>query len=132
MPTGTAPRYSSPYAHTLGVEWVNDGARNVLHMPYGKHLIGRPSFLHGGALAGMVELAAWFTLTEALSGKPGTVFKPISISVDFLRGGKMVETHAAATITRLGRRLAIVESWAWQEDEASPNVRAGLKFLIVR
>ncbi|MDB5700795.1 MAG: PaaI family thioesterase [Sphingomonadales bacterium] len=130
-------RYASPYAKTLGAEWVRDVAntiadRKVLHMPFGDHLLGRPSFLHGGAITGMVELAAWFTLSDALADEPAAAFKPISVSIDFLRGGKMVETRATAKIIRLGRRLAILEARGWQEDEASPIVRGDLKFLITR
>lgn len=123
----------SPYAKTLGVRRVRETDREILAMSYGDHLLGRPGFLHGGAITGLVENAAWFMLRDLLDREEGTAtFKPITITVDFLRGGKTVETYAAAKIIRMGRRLAVVEAWGWQEDEASPIVRADLKFLIVR
>lgn len=123
----------SPYANTLGVRRVHEPDREILAMPFDDHLVGRPGFLHGGAITGLVENAAWFMLRDLLDREGGTAtFKPITIAVDFLRGGKTVETYAAARIVRMGRRLAVVEAWGWQEDEASPIVRADLKFLIVR
>jgi uncharacterized protein (TIGR00369 family) len=122
----------SPYADSLGIRRVSESDREILAMPFGDHLIGRPGFLHGGAITGLVENAAWFMLRDALGREGGPVFKPITITVDFLRGGKTIETYAAAKIIRLGRRLAVVEAWGWQENEASPIVRADLKFLIVR
>jgi uncharacterized protein (TIGR00369 family) len=122
----------SPYAEALGIERRADGDREILAMPFGDHLVGRPGFLHGGAMTGLVECAAWFLLRDTLGGEGGSAFKPITVAVDFLRGGKTVETYAAAQIIRLGRRLAVVEAWGWQDDEASPIVRADLKFLIVR
>jgi uncharacterized protein (TIGR00369 family) len=122
----------SPYADSLGIRRVSESDREILVMPFGDHLIGRPGFLHGGAITGLVENAAWFMLRDALGREGGPVFKPITITVDFLRGGKTIETYAAAKIIRLGRRLAVVEAWGWQENEASPIVRADLKFLIVR
>jgi uncharacterized protein (TIGR00369 family) len=120
---------ASPYAEALGVKRTKDGDREILAMPFGDHLIGRPGFLHGGAISGLTECAAWFMLGDTLDDAS---FKPITVTVDFLRGGKMVETYATARIIRLGRRLAVVEAWGWQEDEASPIVRADLKFLITR
>jgi uncharacterized protein (TIGR00369 family) len=127
-----SPEYASPYAEALGLKRRQDGTRKILAMPFGEHLLGRPGFLHGGAISGLVECAGWFLLRDTLGGEGGSAFKPINVAVDFLRGGKTVETYAAAKITRLGRRLAVVEAWSWQEDEASPIVRADLKFLIVR
>jgi uncharacterized protein (TIGR00369 family) len=122
----------SPYADALGIRRVRESDREILAMPFGDHLIGRPGFLHGGAISGLVENAAWFMLRDALGLEAPPIFKPITITVDFLRGGKTIETYAAAKIIRLGRRLAVVEAWGWQEEEASPIVRADLKFLIVR
>lgn len=123
----------SPYANALGVKRIREPEREILAMPFGDHLVGRPGFLHGGAITGLVENAAWFMLRDMLDREDGAAtFKPITITVDFLRGGKTVETYAAANIVRMGRRLAVVEAWGWQEDEASPIVRADLKFLIVR
>ena len=58
--------------------------------------------------------------------------KPINITCDFLRGGAAHDTFAAATITRLGRRVANVEAHAWQTDRTKPIATAQLNLLLRR
>ena len=122
--------FSSPYARTLGLTLSRDGGRAVVTMPPGNGVSGRPGFLHGGAISGLLEYAAWVTLTDTLSG--AETIKPISITVDFMRGGKMEDAYASAEIVRAGRRIANVIATAWQDDPAKPIASANLKFLIVR
>lgn len=126
------PPLASPYAATLGIAARAEGGRVVLTMPFKDTLLGRPGFLHGGAITGLLENAAWANLRAALAEEPGVQLKPIAITVDFLRGGKTVETFASARIARLGRRVAIVEAFAWQEEETKPIASADLKLLVVR
>ena len=97
-------------------------------MPFADGLLGRPGFLHGGAIAGLLENTAWVTVLEALPDDAR--IKPISVTVDFLRGGAMVETHAEAEIVRLGRRIANVIVTAWQDDRSRPIATANLKMMI--
>jgi uncharacterized protein (TIGR00369 family) len=126
---------TSPYARTLGLTRNEDGARIILSMPWIDTLMGRPGFLHGGAIAGLLENAAWANVFAALGcadDSGGATLKPIAITVDFLRGGKAEETHASARIVRLGRRVAVVHAYAWQEDEGKPIASADLKLLVVR
>jgi len=123
--------FSSPYARLLGLTHARVGERIVVTMPYGDGVLGRPGFLHGGAIAGLLENAAWVTVLAALEADPAKI-KPIAITVDFLRGGRMVEAHASAQIVRLGRRIANVVATAWQDDEAKPIASANLKLLLVR
>jgi uncharacterized protein (TIGR00369 family) len=118
--------FKSPYAITLGLR--RDGARVV--MPFADGLMGRPGFLHGGAIAGLLENAAWVTVLAALPAD--ATIKPISVTVDYLRGGAMVDTCAEAEIVRLGRRIANVLVTAWQEDRAKPIATANLKMMIER
>jgi uncharacterized protein (TIGR00369 family) len=124
------PEFSSPYARTLGLTLSRETGRALITMAPGEGVSGRPGFLHGGAISGLLDYAAWVTLIDALAGE-GRI-KPISITVDFMRGGKLEDAHAAAQIVRLGRRIANVVATAWQEDEAKPIASANLKFLIVR
>ena len=105
-----------------------DGNRVV--MPFADGFTGRPGFLHGGAIAGLLENAAWVTVLDALP--EGATIKPVNITVDFLRGGGMIETHAEAEIVRLGRRIANVIVTAWQDDRAKPIATANLKMMIER
>ena len=49
-----------------------------------------------------------------------------------MRGGTAHETYAAATVTRLGKRVANVEAHAWQGDRAKPIAAAQLNVLLKR
>lgn len=122
--------FTSPYARTLGLTLSREDGHVVVTMPATTGTSGRPGFLHGGAIAGLLDYAAWATLLDALD--PNARIKPITIGVDFMRGGKMVEAYASATVTRLGRRIANVSATAWQDDEAKPIAAATLKFIIER
>jgi uncharacterized protein (TIGR00369 family) len=123
-----------PYAQALGIEaGRDDDGRIVLTMPFGPHVQGRPNFLHGGAIAGLLEIAAFATLWDALGEEDERPqAKPITVTTDYMRGGRERLTYAAATISRLGQRMANVESFAWQEDETKPIAAARMNFLLVR
>jgi uncharacterized protein (TIGR00369 family) len=99
-------------------------------MPIADGLLGRPGFLHGGAIAGLLENAAWVAVLDAIPDDAR--IKPITVTVDYLRGGAMAETYAEAQIVRLGRRIANVLVTAWQEDRAKPIATANLKMMIER
>jgi uncharacterized protein (TIGR00369 family) len=101
-------------------------------MPFAEQVIGRPGFLHGGAIAGLLEFAAFGALYQALGDEAGVTVKPINVSVDFMRGGVDHETRAAATVTRLGKRVANVEAHAWQQDRARPIAAARMNLLLRR
>jgi uncharacterized protein (TIGR00369 family) len=99
-------------------------------MPFADGLLGRPGFLHGGAISGLLENTAWVAVLSALPDN--AKIKPISVTVDFLRGGTMAETHAEAQIVRLGRRIANVIVTAWQDDRNKPIATANMKMMIER
>ena len=60
--------------------------------------------------------------------------KPVTVTVDFMRGGveKLGDTFAGAVIERLGKRIANVEAFAWQQDRARPIAAARINFLLER
>lgn len=126
-----------PYAALLGAElaFADDGTP-VMVMPFGEDVIGRPGFLQGGAISGLLEVAAIAALHHALQGEDGGGgggrIKPINVTVDFMRGGRDHETRAAGIITRLGTRVANVEAAAWQDDRARPIASARMNYLIER
>lgn len=121
-----------PYAELLGLSTRRSEAGELLWlMPFREQVVGRPGFLHGGAIAGLLEFAALGTLYEALGEEDVTV-KPINVTVDFMRGGTDRDTFAAATVTRLGNRVANVESVAWQQDRSRPIATAGMNLLLRR
>ena len=129
MPDG---QHLPPYARFLGVTARrSDEGELQFVMPFGDAVLGRPGFLHGGAIAGLLEFAAMGAIYEALDGAEAQV-KPVNVTVSFLRGGTSQETFAAATVTRLGKRVANVEAHAWQQDRAKPIASAQINMLLKR
>jgi acyl-coenzyme A thioesterase PaaI-like protein len=120
-----------PYAATLGA-WVERSAEGPLVvMPGGDHVRGRPGFVHGGALAGLLEIAALVALYDALGAERPRI-KPITVTVDFRRGAQLIETRAIGHVTRLGTRIANVDAVAWQGDRSKPVASAHLNVLLDR
>lgn len=122
-----------PYAQFLGIRTERSETGELLFvMPFGDVVLGRPGYLHGGAIAGLLEFAAFGALYEALGG-PGTAsVKPVNVTVQYMRGGTQHDTHAAALVTRLGNRVANVEAHAWQLDRDKPIAAAQLNILLRR
>lgn len=120
-----------PYADLLKlrIEERDDGPLFV--MPFHEDVVGRPGFLHGGAIAGLLEFAAFTTLKRAL-GDRKVVMKPITVTVDYMRGGMNRETFAGAAVERLGARIANVEAFAWQKNRAEPIASARLNILLAQ
>jgi uncharacterized protein (TIGR00369 family) len=111
---------------------IDEGEQGpLLVMPFDADVVGRPGFLHGGAIAGLLEFAAFTTLWRELDDDE-VVVKPITVTVDYMRGGTEHETYAAAVIERLGARIANVEAFAWQTDRSAPIATGRLNFLLER
>lgn len=122
-----------PYAELLGLSTRRGEAGELLWvMPFREEVVGRPGFLHGGAIAGLLEFAALGTLYDALGSEEGVTVKPINVSVQFTRGGVERETYAAGVVTRLGNRVANIEARAWQEDRSRPIASAQMNVLLRR
>lgn len=122
-----------PYARLLDLSIVPHDDDDLIVMPFSNDVLGRPGFLHGGAIAGMLEYAAFTALAKAL-GEESATMKPVTITVDYMRGGAepLGDTFAAAHIERLGKRIANVEALAWQQDRTRPIAAARINFLIER
>ncbi len=116
-----------PYAVMLGLERHGEGFR----MPFSPHLIGSPGRLHGGTLAGLMEIVANIAVSDALNDPTATI-KPVNVTVDYLREGAMEDSFAAAIIMRLGRRVANVRVETWQSDRSRVISTARMNLLIVR
>ena len=122
-----------PYAALLGLSTRREGDGTLLWvMPFREEVVGRPGYLHGGAIAGLLEFAALGTIYDALGEDSGTEAKPINVSVDFLRGGTDHDTFASAVVTRLGSRVANVEAHAWQKDRDRPIAAARMNLMLRR
>jgi len=122
-----------PYARLLDLSIMTRDDGDLVIMPFSNDVLGRPGFLHGGAIAGLLEFAAFTALAKALGGERAAM-KPVTITVDYMRGGAeaLGDTYAAALIERLGKRIANVEAFAWQQDRAKPIAAARINFLLER
>ena len=120
-----------PYARLLQLRTeIEDGVLRFV-MPFHDDVIGRPGFLHGGAIAGLLEFAA-FTALDRVLGDEQVIRKPVTVTVDYMRGGGRRDTYAEAVIERLGKRMANVEAFAWQGERERPIASARINFLLER
>ena len=120
-----------PYAQLLRLRVDDSDDELRLVMPFHEDVIGRPGYLHGGAIAGLLEFAAFMTLARAI-GDPAVSMKPSTVTVDYMRGGTPRDTFATAEIQRLGNRIANVEAIAWQTQRSNLIASARLNFLLER
>ncbi|BBP58005.1 PaaI family thioesterase [Pseudomonas sp. St316] len=121
---------SIPYAQLIGVECTRQGDDLLFRLPANKDNIGNPLLpaIHGGVIAGFMELAAAVHLLIA-TGTPG-IPKIIDFSLDYLRTGQFRDTYAKCQVWRQGRRVANVAITAWQGAEAEPIATARAHFKI--
>jgi uncharacterized protein (TIGR00369 family) len=119
-----------PYAQLLRLRTEQQGEALRFVMPFHDDVVGRPGFLHGGAIAGLLEFAAFTALSRAIGDD--VIRKPITVTVDYMRGGTPRDTYAEAVIERLGKRMANVEAFAWQGEPGRPIASARINFLLDR
>jgi uncharacterized protein (TIGR00369 family) len=119
-----------PYCAWLGLTARFEGDVLILDMPFDAKLIGNPILpaLHGGVIGSLLETAAivqtiWETGTAALP-------KPVDITIDYLRSGRAVTSHARAWLARQGRRVVSARAEMWQEDAAKPVASFRGHFLL--
>jgi len=119
-----------PYARFLGLTAALEDSQVIVTMKFGGHLIGNPALpaLHGGTLGALLESAAIFQLLW--SSETVLIPKTTTITVDYLRSARPIDTHARGIVTRQGRRVANVRCEAWQDDPANLVAAAGAHFLI--
>lgn len=121
-----------PYAEALGIGLDHDDNGNpVLFVDYSERVAGRPGYLHGGAMSGLMEMAAIAALRAELNRRGEAMkLKPVNVQVEFMRGGTEQRTFAMGKVTRAGRRVALVNAECWQDDPAKPIALAQMKVLL--
>jgi uncharacterized protein (TIGR00369 family) len=121
-----------PYAGFLGLTAAMQGDQLITTMRYGAHLIGNPALpaLHGGTLGALLESAAVFELL--FRSETVVLPKTITLTIDYLRSGAPVDTHARGVVTRPGRRVTNVRLEARQTDRGKPVATAHAVFLVKR
>lgn len=121
-----------PYADALGIGLDHDEDGNpVLFVDYSERVAGRPGYLHGGAMSGLMEMAAIAALQAELDRRGEAMkLKPVNVQVEFMRGGTEQRTFAMGKVTRAGRRVALINAECWQDDPAKPIALAQMKVLL--
>lgn len=121
-----------PYAQALGIALDHDeDGLPVLYVDFSERIQGRPGFLHGGAMSGLMEMAAIAALRAELDRRGEAMrLKPVNVQVEFMRGGTEQRTYAMGKVTRAGRRVALVNAEAWQDDRSKPIALAQMKVLL--
>lgn len=119
-----------PYARLIGIECSREEEALIFRLPADKDNIGNPLLpaIHGGVIAGFMELAAAMHLLIATGS--GSVPKIIDFSVDYLRAGLYRDTYARCQVWRQGRRVANVAVTAWQTSADEPIATARAHFKI--
>lgn len=119
-----------PYAQFLGLEVSVEQGELWTRMRFSDKLVGDPTLpaLHGGTLGALLEFAAVFQVLWQAE----TILLPktINVTVAYLRSGRPKDTYAHGVITRLGRRVATVDAFAWQDDRSRPIASAVAHFLV--
>jgi len=119
-----------PYFRFLGISVETVSGQLVGKMAYSDPLIGNASLpaLHGGAIGALLESTA---ILQALWASETVVLpKIVTITIDFLRSARPVDTFAKGTFTKQGRRVVNVCVDAWQESRERPIARANAIFLV--
>jgi uncharacterized protein (TIGR00369 family) len=121
-----------PYALALDMGIHDDsGDAPVIVMPFSSKVEGRPGFLHGGAISGLLEMAAVAAIHSALQKQGSDApIKQVNVTIDFMRGGLSKNTYAVGIISRMGRTIANVEAAAWQDGPDKPIARGHMHYLI--
>lgn len=121
---------SVPYMAAMGMDMRIEGGDTIGVMRFSEPLIGNFSVraLHGGTVGALLESTAAFKLIWEREAK--SIPRIVNITVSYLRGAKDRDTYARASITKLGRRVAAVQAYAWQSDPNEPVASALTHFLL--
>ncbi|GAA4878905.1 PaaI family thioesterase [Ferrimonas pelagia] len=119
-----------PYAQFIGMDCERFGDELVFRLPPKAENMGNPMLpaLHGGVIAGFMEMAAIVQLMVMMHTTQ--VPKIVDFSIDYLRAGYAREAYCECKITRQGRRVANVSISSWQTNRKQPIATARAHFLI--
>jgi uncharacterized protein (TIGR00369 family) len=119
-----------PYAAWLGMAPEATTGELLTRLRHSPKNVGNPVLpaIHGGVIGALLETAAIFHMLW--EGETVAVPKIVTITVDYLRSARPVDTLARATLTKQGRRIANVAVEAWQDDRSKPIAAARMHFLL--
>ena len=123
-----------PYAQAMGIVCAGfEGDVPLLACDFADRVMGRPGFFQGGAISGLLEMAALSAVHEVLAKEGRDVrLKPVNVSVQFMRGATEQRLFALGEVERAGRRMVNVTALAWQEDRKRPVASAWMNVLLGR
>ena len=122
-----------PYADFLGIQVAGDrDGAPLLVMPFSAGLMNLQGSMHGGAISGLLEIAAIAAIDATLEEgeDPRSIFKPITVTVDFMRPGTPADVYACGVVVRVGGRIANVAVSAWQDDPGRVIAAARMNLAI--
>lgn len=119
-----------PYMNWLGMRIDAHGDRLTAVLPFRDMIIGNPTLpaIHGGVTGAFLECTAQIVLMARM--ETPMVPRTISVTVDYLRSGAPRDVFAAAEVTRHGRRVAVVQARAWQDNPDAPIGALNAHFLV--
>lgn len=122
---------ATPFAQYIGLVIEQQDGAMLAKLPFSMHLVGNPAVpsLHGGVLGSLLQLTAASQLLLRLDTP--RLPKMFGITIQYLRPGRLIDTHARATITSCGRRFASANVVAYQDDPEQPIASATVQFLLV-
>ena len=99
-------------------------------MPFSPKIIGNPMLpaIHGGMTGAFLETTAIVGVTRELGALAPP--KPIGLTINYLRSGRALDSHARVSIVKQGRRVVAFEAQAWQDDPAKPIASAFGHFML--
>ena len=121
-----------PYAQAMGmaIDGIDAGSP-VIGMDFAPRAMGRPGFMHCGAIGGVLEMAGYAALSAELERQGLDMrIKPINISTEYLRSGLPERIRARGEVVRSGRRVANVRVEAWQGDRERPVACCWMNFKL--
>lgn len=122
-----------PYARYLGLQLHQDELGLYCRLPCKAELIGNPLLpaYHGGVVATLLEMAAWFYLRLDARCQ-GRNIQMVSFDTDYLRPAFGVESCARAYPVRIGKAVANVRAEVWQSNPGKPVAVGKGNYLLLR
>jgi uncharacterized protein (TIGR00369 family) len=127
VPVSVSAQATPPYLPAADLKRPLRAEGAVSRMVYAPELLGI-SALHGGAVAGLLESAASLELKSHFpqDRRPDLV----TLTIEYLRPGRPEDALARASVTRVGRRTAMMRVEAWQGDPGDLIATAHATFVL--
>ena len=120
----------SPIASWLGFNAeIVEGAA-LYRLSFQEEHIGNPAIraLHGGVVAAFLEFTAQCELLRETSN--GAAINTVNTDVNYIASTRAQNMAGAASVLRVGRRIAFVEATAWQDSTERPVAKGTFRIRI--